>query len=177
VLRVLDANAPGKKTDVETLDALAAWFRTQNQLKPPPIVGVVSKIDGLSPVMEWSPPYEWEKPTRPKEKTIHAALEYVKQTFGDRLDSIVPVCTARDQGRVYGIEEFLLPTITLLLDEARAVSLVRSIHRDYDQSRAWQVVDQLVSAGMKIRDYAPEFAKQQLDMGIQSILKTVKRSK
>jgi predicted GTPase len=52
VLLVLNACSPGKKTDIETLDALAAWFREKNRLKPPPIVGVVSKIDGLSPVME-----------------------------------------------------------------------------------------------------------------------------
>lgn len=173
VLLVLDACSPGKKSDVETLDSLAAWFREQNRFKPPAIVAVVSKIDGLSPVMEWAPPYDWEKPTRPKERNIRAAMDYVKQSFGDRVDSIVPVCSAREQGRVYGFEEYLLPTLMLLLEEARAVSLVRSLHRDYDRQRAWQVVSQLASAGMKIREFAPEFAKQQLEMGMRSLLKTV----
>jgi hypothetical protein len=100
-------------------------------------------------------------------------LDYVKETFGDRLDSIVPVCTDREHGHVFGIEEYLLPTLTLMLEEARAVSLVRSIHRDYDQKRAWQVVSQLASAGLRIREFAPEFAKSQLATNVRSILKSI----
>lgn len=171
VLIVLDARSPAKQADISTLDELAKWFRDQNRLKPPPIVGVVSKIDGLSPVMEWSPPYSWESPRRPKETNIRAALEFVRTTFGKRLDSIVPVCSDRQHGRVFGIEEYLLPTISLLLDEARACSLVRSLHHDYDRERASQVVSQLMSAGSKIREFAPEFVHDQFNRIVGSLLK------
>ena len=173
VLLVLDARSPAKQADVQVLDDLAQWFREQHRLKPPSIVGIVSKIDGLSPVMEWSPPYSWESPTRLKEKSIRAALDFARQTFGDRVTSMIPVCTDREHGRVFGVDEYLLPTISLLLDEARAVSLVRSIHRNYDQRRVWQVVEQLMSAGAKIRDFAPEFAKSQLGQAAKSILTSV----
>ncbi len=173
VLLVLDVRSPAKQADVAALDELAAWFREQNRLKPPSIVGVVSKIDGLSPVMEWSPPYSWETPSRPKEQNLRAALDFARQTFGDRLDSIVPVCTDREHGRVYGVEEYLLPTLSLLLDEARAVSLVRSIHRDYDQQRVWQVVSQFMSAGSKLREFAPEFAKSQFGQSARAFLSSV----
>ena len=173
VLLVMDVRSPAKQADLGTLDKLDAWFRSRHQFKPPSIVGVVSKIDGLSPIMEWAPPYSWEDPKRPKELNIRAALEFTRKTFGTRLASLVPVCTDREHGRVYGIEEYLLPTISLLLDEARACSLVRSLHRDYDQSRSWQVVSQLISAGSKIKDFAPEFIQSQWDQAKQAILKNI----
>lgn len=173
VLLVLDARSPAKQADVATVDDLAAWFRTQHRLKPPAIVGVVSKIDGLSPLMEWSPPYSWEQPTRPKEQSIHAAVDYARQTFAQRVESMVPVCTDREHGRIFGIDEYLLPTISLLLDEARAVSLVRSLHRDYDQQRAWTIVSQLVSAGTKMREFAPAFAKTQLEQAAKNLLTSI----
>lgn len=173
VLLVLDVRSPAKQADVTALDELALWFREQHRLKPPAIIGVVSKIDGLSPLMEWSPPYSWESPTRPKEQNIRDALDFTRKTFGDRLESIVPVCTDREHGRVYGISEYLLPTISLFLDEARACSLVRSIHRDYDQQKVWQVVTQLVSAGSKLREYVPAFAKSQLEQAARTILGSI----
>jgi predicted GTPase len=170
ILLVLDARSPAKQADIVVLDDLSLWFQEQHRLKPPSILGIVSKIDGLSPVLEWSPPYSWEAPVRPKEKSIRAALDFARQTFGDRVDSLIPVCTDLEHNRVFGIEEYLLPTISLLLDEARAVSLVRSIHRNYDQQRVWQVVKQLISAGSKIREYAPEFAKSQFAHAAKTIL-------
>ena len=175
VLLVLDVRSPAKQADVATLDKLDAFFREKHRLKPPSIVGVVSKIDGLSPMMEWSPPYSWDEPTRLKEQNIRAAMEFARKTFGDRLASIVPVCTDRENGRVFGINEYLLPTVSLLLDEARACSLVRSLHRDYDQQRAWQVVSQFMSAGSKLKEFMPELLKTELGKAATSILKTVIR--
>ena len=170
VLLVLDVRSPAKQADMSTLERLEEWFREQRRLKPPSIVGVISKIDGLSPIMEWEPPYSFEHPVRPKELNLKAAMDFTKTTFGERLVSLVPVCTDREHGRIFGIEEFLLPTISLLLDEARACSLVRALHRDYDQQRARQVVSQLISVGAKIKDYAPQFAKSQLGQVAQTII-------
>ena len=174
ILLVLDARSPAKQVDVKTLDDLREWFRKERHLKPPPTIGVVSKIDGLSPLMEWAPPYSFERPQRPKEQNIRAAVQFVKETFGDRLASVVPVCTDAEHKHVFGVEEYLMPTLMLSLDEARAVSLVRSLHRDYDQQRGWQVFSQLFSAGSKIRDLAPEFFnKDQLQQAAKSILTSV----
>lgn len=175
VLLVTDVRSPAKEADLNALDDLAAWFRDQHRLKPPAIIGVVSKIDGLSPLMEWAPPYAWESPSRPKEKSIRDAVEFTRQTFGNRLETVVPVCTDREHGRVFGVNEYLLPSLSLLLDQARACSLVRSIHRDYDQQKAWQVVSQLVSAGSKLRELIPQISKSQLELAAKSILTSVLR--
>lgn len=177
VLLVVDARSPAKQADLAVVDGLREFFKEERRLKPAPIIAVMSKIDGLTPVMEWSPPYSWESPTRPKEQSIRSAMDFVRQTFGDRVESVVPVCADRDHGRVFGVEEYLLPMLTLHLDEARAVSLVRSLHRDYDQQRTWQVVSQLLSAGNKIREFAPEFTKSQIGQAAKSLLNSlVKRA-
>lgn len=172
VLLVMDVRSPAKQADVATLDDLAAYFRQEHQFKPPTIIGVISKIDGLSPVMEWQPPYVWETGNRPKEQNIRSAIEFTRTTFGERLQSVIPACTDREHNRVYGVEEYLLPTIILCLDEARAVSLVRSIHRDYDQQRTWQVISQLGSAGSKLAELFPGFAKSQLGQVGKTLLTT-----
>ncbi|MBC8113094.1 MAG: 50S ribosome-binding GTPase, partial [Candidatus Saccharimonas sp.] len=152
ILLVMAATSPAKQADAMLLAEMNGWFREQHRLKPPSVVGVVSKIDGLSPLMEWSPPYRWEQPSRPKEQAIREAVEYARQAVGEGLASVVPVCTDRERGRVFGIEEWLLPTISLQLDEARACSLVRSLHHDHDRLKAWQVFSQLVASGRRIKE-------------------------
>ena len=152
VLLVLDARSPAKQADAAMLAEMHGWFKEQNRLKPPSVIGVVSKVDGLSPLMEWSPPYHWEEPSRPKERSIRAAVDYAAESLGPGLSATVPVVTDREHNRVYGIDEWLLPTISLHLEEARAVSLVRTLHRDYDQQRAWQVLSQFLDAGRRLKD-------------------------
>lgn len=152
ILLVMAATSPAKQADMSMVDGLNSWFREQHRLKPPPMIGVVSKIDGLRPVMEWSPPYDWEHPSRPKAQSIRDAVDYVQQAAGDRLPLVVPVCTDRQRGHVYGIEEWLLPMLIVQLDEARAVSLVRSLHRDYDSQRLQKTMAQFVEVGRRITD-------------------------
>ena len=168
ILLVMAATSPAKQADATMVSELFGWFREQHHLKPPPVVGVVSKIDGLSPVMEWSPPYDWSQPVRSKEVSIREAVSYARQSVtagfgsaglgsaglgaGEGLASIVPVCTDRERHRVFGVEEWLLPVIALQLDEARACSLVRSVHHDHDRVKAWRVVSQLIASGQRIKD-------------------------
>ena len=152
ILLVMAANSPAKQADAKMLEELNGWFREQHRLKPPPLIGVVSKIDGLRPVMEWSPPYDWEHPSRPKERSIQEAVDFARQSTGNGLQLVVPVCSDRERGRVYGIEEWLLPMIIVQLDEARAVSLVRSLHREYDRQKLQKTLSQFLEAGKRITE-------------------------
>jgi len=152
VLLVMAANSPAKQADKQALDDLSQWFETKRELKPPPVIGVVSKIDTLSPVMEWAPPYDWESPTLPKEHAVAGAVKYVQEILGPQLSTVVPVATNQEYQTVYGVEEFLLPALTLQLGDARAVSLVRSLHRDYDQQKLGLLMSQLIETGWRIRE-------------------------
>lgn len=152
VLLVTAATSPAKQADREMLKEIRQWFESQHELKPPPVIGVLSKIDALSPLMEWAPPYDWEEPSRPKEKSISEAVQYTHETLGESLSAIVPVATDQEHSRVFGVEEFLMPSLALYLDDARAVSLVRTLHEECDQQQLRQVISQFLKAGRRITD-------------------------
>jgi uncharacterized protein len=141
LLLVLHARNPARQADATMLTGLRAWFAARPELRMPPILGVVTHIDLLSPAMEWSPPYNWREPMRPKEKQIAAALEAVQEQLGDYLAGTLPVCT--EQGKVYGVEESLLPAVTELLDEGRSVALLRCIRAEIDVGKVRRVFRQL----------------------------------
>src|SRR6185369_9928165 len=111
----------------------------------PPIIAVLTHIDLLSPAMEWQPPYDWQKGERPKERSIRAAIEAAKEQLSGLVDVIVPVCTV--EGKVYGIEDGVLPALAAELDEARVVAVLRCLRNEPDTGKVRRVFGQLVEAG------------------------------
>jgi len=145
VCLVLHARNPARQADVEVLEALQTWFRSRPDLKMPPILGVLTHIDLLSPAMEWAPPYNWQQPGRPKEGQIQEAQEAVREQMGQYLVGCVPVCTA--PGKVYGIEEWFLPTVLELLGDAHGVALLRCLRSEADAGKVRRILQQLLTAG------------------------------
>jgi predicted GTPase len=147
LLLVLHARNPARQADLEMLRALKAWFVSKPDLRRPPILAVVTHVDLLSPALEWSPPYNWEHPTRPKEQNIHQALETVRDQLGEFLAGIVPVCVLH--GKDWGVEEYLLPAITALLDDAHGVALLRCLKAEKDTGKVRKVFKQLLVTGLE----------------------------
>ena len=145
LLLVLHARNPARKSDADVLEQLRTRFASQPEIKMPPILGIMTHIDLLSPAMEWSPPYDWVDPQRPKEHQIHQAWQALREQLGDYLVGIVPVCTA--PGRIYGIEEWFWPTLAELLGEARSVALLRCIRAEANTDKIRKVVRQLLASG------------------------------
>lgn len=133
VLLVMDVLAAARDIDRQALVRMREWFERDPQLRRPRVIGVLTHIDSLSPVMEWEPPYDgWqaETPTKSKEKSIREAVQYVRETLAPYVEEVVPVCSDVLGNRVYGVEEWLIPAILTRLDEARAVLLLRTLHRE-----------------------------------------------
>lgn len=147
VMLVMNANSPAREPDREMLAALTDWFASREDLKPIPILGVLTHVDLLSPVMQWSPPYDWQNGDAPKEQSIREAVKYNAELFGDSLAGVIPVCADVERQREFGIEEFLLPAITPLLDNARASAVLRSLHHELNRDRVQRVVKQFWQAG------------------------------
>jgi predicted GTPase len=141
LLLVLHARNPARQADLSLLQQLTAWFAARPDLKMPRVLAVLTHVDLLSPAMDWSPPYNWERPQRPKEKSIDAAAAAVREQLGEYLVGVVPVCTA--EGKVYGIEEWLLPALTDMLDEAHAVGLLRVLRIEFDAEKVRKVFRQM----------------------------------
>jgi predicted GTPase len=145
VLLVLHATSPGRQADVEALDRLREWYGRHPELKLPPVIAVVTHIDLLSPVMEWKPPYDWLRGDRRKEQSICQAVEAVRDQFGERLADVVPVCGAA--GKVFGVSEALLPSLSAHLDEAHAVGLLRVLYAEANAGKIRKVWEQFVQGG------------------------------
>lgn len=150
VLLVMNATSPARDPDLKQLESLAKWFEGRPKYSPPPMMGVLTHIDGLSPAARWEPPYDWTEPTSPKEQSIAGAVEYVDEILGAHLTGVVPVCTDVNNRRVYGIEEWLLPAMSVLLDDARTVSLIRGLHHELNKGRIRKTFKQLKRVGARV---------------------------
>ena len=87
VLVVMDAHSPAREADRRTIRELEEWYRSQPRLKPPPMLGVLTHIDLLRPVLEWSPPYDWREPIRTEGAEHREAVRYVEQLFAGSVSS------------------------------------------------------------------------------------------
>jgi predicted GTPase len=152
LLLVLHARNPARAADVKMLDDLGAWFASRPDLKRPPIIAVLTHVDLLSPSLEWSPPYDWQKPTRPKAQNIHDAAAAVREQLGELVTAVVPVCTVA--GKEWGIEESLLPVILERLDEAHGVALLRCLRAEVDRDKVRKVFHQLLAVGKEVARFA-----------------------
>jgi uncharacterized protein len=152
LLLVLHARNPARQADLEMMRGLERWFIDRPERKMPKIVAVLTHIDLLSPALEWQPPYDWQEPKRLKEMQIKEAVATVWEQFGNSLACAVPACT--DPHKVYGVEEWVLPALLALVDEARAVALLRCLRAEADVEKIKKVVRQIVAAGNQVLSFA-----------------------
>ncbi len=142
LLLVVQARNPARQADLAMVQGLETWFASKPDLKMPPILAVMTHIDLLSPATEWAPPYDWTKPKRPKERQIQEAWSALQEQLGQHLADMVPVCS--EPGKVYGVQESLLPTLVSFLDEARAVAMLRCLRAKVSTGRARKIFQQLL---------------------------------
>ena len=137
-LFVMAANSPGKDADAKTLDSLRTHLSKHADQRPPPLVGVVTKVDLLAPPLEWSPPYDPGHPSGPKESNIAAAVAYANELFGGSggvgLREVVPVCSRPD--RLWNVTDGLVPAVAAVLDDAQTVALLRGYEQTLSAERS-----------------------------------------
>ncbi|MFM9066553.1 MAG: GTPase family protein [Planctomycetota bacterium] len=157
VLIVMNASHPARDLDVRFVTRWREFWQSQPQRKPPPLIGVLTHIDSLRPVAEWSPPYQLAAPyqlashpavpdERPKAAAIRAALDYNAALFQPPLAALVPVFTAPEAVAVYGIDEYLLPAMLRQLPESRAAALLRLLHQEWEETRITRTLTQIKNA-------------------------------
>lgn len=153
VLLVIDATSPSRQNDAVFLASLQQRFAKRPHRRSPPVIGVMTHIDALRPPLEWNPPYLWDRPHTVKEQNIRAALDFNYSALGRYLVGLVPACTDHERGRVYGVDEYVLPALIAQLDDAKACAVLRVLHEDWEQERVTMVWGQLKRAGMAVAEY------------------------
>lgn len=102
IVWVLAAHRPDRALDRAALDSVRAHYAARPEQTMPPVLGVMTHIDRLSPAREWQPPYDVVAPARPKEVAIRAALEAAAADLAMPLEDIVP-CRLEPVERAYNV--------------------------------------------------------------------------
>lgn len=151
VLWVSAANRPDRAEERELLDTLRNILDDPDR-RAAPIVPVMSHIDRLRPMREWSPPYRLDPPEGPKAESIVAAMRALGADLAVDPDEIVPVCLK--EGRRYNVDDALAAALVLNQDAARRVLLMRCLRARRSEEN-WRLLwQQLTNSGRLIRTAA-----------------------
>jgi len=147
IVWVAPAHRADRALDRAALDAVRARFAADPERKMPPLIVIASHIDRLSPAREWSPPYNVDTPSSPKEQSIRGALDAIAGDLLVPVETIVPM--RLDTTPPYNLELLWL-RLEALVDEAqraRWVRVLREAIREDGWRRSWR---QLVGAGRMV---------------------------
>lgn len=141
VILVTPARTAARAADVEFLNRLRVAFAQTPQLKPPPIFIALSQVDLLTPAAEWSPPYDWQTGTRPKEASIREAIAAAQEQLS--VQPVIPVVSLPE--RLFN-RDGLIAAIAERIGDARGAALLRLLDREQSARPIARMLEQLVSA-------------------------------
>ena len=150
VLWVSSATRAAREIDRQALSAIRDHFSAEPNRRRPPMVLVLTHIDGLRPFGEWEPPYDLTVTAKTKSQSILAAMEAAALDLGFAVSEVVPVRvdTAVESYNV----DALWAKIIGLVPEAQRARLLRTLS-DIRDSASWATVwSQAASAGRVIKD-------------------------
>lgn len=89
-------------------------------------IAVVTQVDRLRPLREWSPPYDWQWGERAKEVSIREATRYRQEQLGPVCDRVLPLVT-RDSAthRSPWNAEALASSLLELIEPTKELRLAR----------------------------------------------------
>lgn len=79
-----------------------------------PIIAVVSQVDKLRPIREWSPPYDWRTGSWPKETAIREAVNYRVEKLGELCQQVLPLVSQAGQRAAWGEDELSAALISAI---------------------------------------------------------------
>ncbi|MBK1692118.1 GTPase family protein [Ectothiorhodospira mobilis] len=144
ILWVSAAHRADRALDRRALQALRQHWHQETTRPAPPLLGVVSHVDRLSPVREWDPPYDTDAPRRPKERAMRQAMEAVAADLEIPLERLV--AARLDHAHTVFHVERILALLAAHGDQARRCRALRVMQQG--ARGPWrQVLDQTARAG------------------------------
>jgi predicted GTPase len=144
VLLVMAANVSARAADVQMMRELETHYQDRPHLKPPTILAVLTHIDLLRPVREWSPPYDWRNPHELKEESIAAAVDYVRELFGDRIADYACVHTDSDSADATSVADEVVPVLLEHIPHGKSAAVLKAFYRKLGQQRLQQLTRQVI---------------------------------
>ncbi len=146
VLWVVSATRPDRETDRKVLAALRGHLAARFERRQPPIVLVLTHVDQLRPLRDWSPPYDIESGEDAKARSIRDALQVVAAELGVPVQSAVPVCLDTARG-AYNVDTLWAKMLDVM-PEAQSARLLRVLHAAGNEARWRRLWTQAVNAGL-----------------------------
>lgn len=131
--------------DRRLLDEVRGAFQRTPDREFPPLVVVLSHIDQLRPFREWNPPYDLAHPTGAKAQMIRQAMEGTAADLQVDIERVVPVCLL--EGKLYNVEDGLIPTILSSLGAAERLKYLRCLREFKDEEYWSRLGEQAANAG------------------------------
>ena len=107
-------------------DFLADIKRTVPDL---PIVTIVTQVDRVRPLREWTPPYDWQAGTRPKEVAMREAVAYRNEFLATYCDLVLPLVNANPSidRLAWGVDTLSLALLQSIAP-SKQIRLARFLH-------------------------------------------------
>jgi uncharacterized protein len=137
LLLVTPALDPALQMDLDFLQELK---QTVSDL---PIVTIVTQVDRVRPLREWTPPYDWQYGTRPKEVAIREATAYRNEFFAEYCDLVLPLVNAdpRIDRQAWGMDTLSLALLQSI-EPSKQIRLARFLRNlDARIIAAAQIID------------------------------------
>ncbi len=142
MLLVMAANVSARQADLGMVKQLDQHYRDRPHLKPPAIIVVLTHIDLLRPVREWSPPYDWRNPHVLKEQSIAGAVDYVRELFGDRISGYACVYTGDTHAVDSSVVDELIPQIVQHLSQGKMAAILKAFYKQLGSQRLQRLLKQ-----------------------------------
>lgn len=121
-----------RELDARAIDAIRAYFAERPNRRRPPMLLVLSHVDRLRPMQDWSPPYDLADAANPKAVSIRGAMEAAGGDLGFAEDDVMPVRLDAP----YNVDA-VWAAIMALMPEAQRAQLVRTL-QDIDRGFDWR---------------------------------------
>lgn len=142
LLLVMAANVSARQADFAMVKQLDQHYRDRSHLKPPVIIAVLTHIDLLRPVREWSPPYDWRNPSTLKEQSIAGAVAYIRGLFGDRISGYSCVYTGNIHAVDSSVADELVPQIAQHLSQGKMAAILKAFYKQLGAQRLQRLLKQ-----------------------------------
>ena len=145
ILWVASAVRPDRALDSRAIEAIRQSFAAQPNRRRPPMFLVLTHVDRLRPMQEWSPPYDLTHAETGKAASILAAMDAAGADLGFPQDAIIPACLDPKAG-IYNADAIWAEIMEQIPDAQRA-QLVRTL-QDIGRGFDWRKLrGQAVNAG------------------------------
>lgn len=145
IVWVVSAIRVDREPDRKMLASIRNRLQSMEARRPPPILFILSHIDGLRPFREWNPPYDLGDLSNPKVASIREAMAAVAEDLGAAVQEIIPAVL--DPHRTYNVDA-VWGRMLEIMPEAERSRLLRCLTQSGAERPRWRTLwSQAVNAG------------------------------